>query len=179
MKREEIELSGKLRELVEDFDQGFARRPPLADQLFEDLLAVRVGSEPFALRLSQIAGLFASRKIVPLPSPVPELLGLASFRATIVPVYDLSALLGRERLVEPRWLVMTAELPVALGFGELIGHRRLATHDILKEERGPGTALHVPEVARGPEGLYPVVDVASLVASIRRLAPQGGSGKEA
>jgi chemotaxis signal transduction protein len=176
MKRAEQD-GGRLRELAQDFDQGFVRRPELKDQEFVDLLAVRVASDPFVLRLSQIAGLFAHRKIVPLPSALPELLGLASFRATIVPVYDLCALLGRAREVEPRWLVMAADLPIALGFSELIGHRRLATRDILKDERGPGASLHVPEVARDPDGLYPVIDVASVVASIRKLAPHVGSGK--
>lgn len=170
MKRAEVELSGRLRELVEDFDQSFARRPDSREQPFEEFLAVRVASDACVLRLSQIAGLFNHRKIVPLPSPVPELLGLASFRAAIVPVYDLCALLGRAREPEPRWLVLAAELPIALGFTELLGHRRLASSDVLKQERGHGFTSHAPEVARGPDGLFPVVDVASVVTSIRRLA---------
>lgn len=179
MKREESELSGRLRELVEDFDRSFARRPDAGEQPFEDFLAVRIASDACVLRLSQIAGLFNHRKIVPLPSPVPELLGLSSFRAAIVPVYDLCALLGRAREPEPRWLVLAADLPIALGFTELLGHRRLLRRDILKEERGHDLTSHAPEVARGPEGLYPIVDVALVVASIRRLAPQAENGKGA
>jgi chemotaxis signal transduction protein len=170
MKRAEIDLSGRLRELVEAFDQSFARRPDAREQPFEDFLAIRVASDACVVRLSQVAGLFNHRKIVPLPSPVPELLGLASFRAAIVPVYDLCALLGRSREPEPRWLVLAAGLPIALGFTELLGHRRLATSDVLKEERGQSFTSHAPEVARGPEGLFPVVDVASVMASIQRLA---------
>jgi purine-binding chemotaxis protein CheW len=179
MRREEIELDGKLRELVRQFDRGFAERPAVRDQGFEDLLALRVGRDAFMIRLRQIAGLFSSRKIVPLPSPLPELLGLASFRATIVPVYDLSALLGRSREIEPRWLVMATELPIALGFSELIGHRRLALSDIVPEQRGQGAGVHVRDVARADDGLYPVIDVGSLVTSIRRLGSPGGSGKGA
>jgi chemotaxis signal transduction protein len=169
MKRDEVELSGRLRELALEFDQSFARRPESRAQASEDFLAIRVASDSCVLRLSQIAGLFNHRKIVPLPSPVPELLGLASFRAAVVPVYDLCALLGRAREPEPRWLVLAAGLPVALGFSELLGHRRLATSDVLKEDRGQRFAAHAPEVARGPEGLVPVVDVASVAESIRRL----------
>jgi chemotaxis signal transduction protein len=179
MKRDQIELGDRLRELMEDFDRGFARRVDASEQVYEDFLAVRVASDACVLRLSQIAGLFDHRKIVPLPSPVPELLGLASFRAAIVPVYDLCALLGRAREPEPRWLVLAAELPIALGFTELVGHRRLLSSDILKEERGHGLTSHAPEVARGPEGLYPIIDVASVLGSIRRLAPQPGNGKGA
>lgn len=172
MKRDEIELSGRLRELVTDFDQSFARPAGSFQQAYEDFLAVRVASDPCVLRLGQITGLFDHRKIVPLPSPVPELLGLASFRAAIVPVYDLCALLGRAREPEPRWLVLAAGLPIALGFSELLGHRRLPTSDVLKEDRGQSFASHAPEVARARDGLYPVVDLASVVASIRRLAAQ-------
>lgn len=179
MKRDDIELSGRLRELALDFDQSFARRPDAREQPFEDFLAVRVAGDACVLRLRQIAGLFNHRRIVPLPSPVSELLGLASFRAAIVPVYDLCALLGRTREPEPRWLALAADLPIALGFSELLGHRRLATSDVLREERGQSFTSHAPEVARGPEGLYPVIDLASVVAAIRRLAGADWEGKGA
>ena len=55
------DLPGGADELRRAFDRSFAEAPggaPEADAL-ESLLAIRVGGDPYALRLSEIAGLFA------------------------------------------------------------------------------------------------------------------------
>jgi purine-binding chemotaxis protein CheW len=72
----------------------------------EGLLAIRVGADPYALRLSEIVGLHADVKIVPVPSPVAQLLGIVGLRGMMAPVYDLAALLGYPPAASPRWMVL-------------------------------------------------------------------------
>ena len=58
-----IEAKSHAREratqLRRDFDRSFADPPPAEIAVAEDLLAIRLGTLDFALRLSEIAGLFA------------------------------------------------------------------------------------------------------------------------
>lgn len=131
MKEVQSSLSGRAAELARAFDAAFAEplRAPAGGLL--DVLAVRVAGEPLALRLTQLGGLYARRSIVPVPSALPELLGLVSLRAAIVPVYDLGALLGRAPQRDPRWIVLAAQLPIALGFEHLEGYWRLAEDSVV------------------------------------------------
>ena len=77
-----------------EFDRGFALSPPVAGDAQEGYLAIRVGGDPCALRLADLLGVYVDRKVVPLPSSVPTLLGIASFRGALIPVHDLRLLLG-------------------------------------------------------------------------------------
>ncbi len=88
------QVTGRAAELRDAFDRVFAEAHPPAPPPSEDLLAIRIASEPYALRLTEIAGLFADRKITPVAGRVSALLGIAGFRGLIVPVYDLQVLLG-------------------------------------------------------------------------------------
>src|ERR1700722_17800966 len=86
-------------------------------QRLEDLLAIRVGSDPYALRSSEIAGLHVGVEIVPVPSPVAQLLGIAAIRGIMAPIYDLAALLRYPPAANPRWLIFArAAQPVGLAF---------------------------------------------------------------
>ena len=75
------------------FDESFAAPAASMTQRLEDLLAIRVGTDPYALRLSEIAGLHVGVRIVPVPSPAAQLLGIVGIRGMMSPVYDLAALL--------------------------------------------------------------------------------------
>ena len=72
--------------------------------------------EPYAVRLSEISGLFADKTITRVPGGAAALLGIAGFRGAIVPVYGLRALLGHSGAQSPRWLVIATAAPVALAF---------------------------------------------------------------
>jgi purine-binding chemotaxis protein CheW len=169
------EVLGRAAELARAFDAGFASAPELAARELIDVLAIRLGDAPHALRLAQAAGLYARRAIAPLPSSVPELLGLVSLRATIVPVYDLAALIGRPAQQAPRWLLLAADAPVALAFDALDGYRRLATEAIVT---GPGRAgaERGPELARVDQELRPMVD---LRAVLERIVARAGTAQGA
>ena len=86
-------LAERAEEMRADFDRGFAaaRRVDIAAK--HDLIAIRVGTEPFAIRLTEVSGLFADRKITRVPGSHNALLGIAGFRGALVPVYGLRALL--------------------------------------------------------------------------------------
>jgi purine-binding chemotaxis protein CheW len=60
----------------------------------------------YAIPLADIAAITIARKIVPLPGARAELLGLSSHRGTLVPVFDLGALIGHGRCPNPRWLAL-------------------------------------------------------------------------
>src|SRR5689334_2101663 len=104
-------VADRLAALRAEFDGSFGQpvRPPDAEHA--ELLALRAGGRRYALRLAQTSGLHPDRPVTPLPGPVTALLGLAGFGGTIVPVYDLAALLGHPGPDQPRWLVLAAGAP--------------------------------------------------------------------
>jgi chemotaxis signal transduction protein len=163
--------------LRQAFDQTFAAPAGEARAAAEDLLAIRIAGEAYALRLSGIAGLHADRRIVPLPRAAPELLGVAGLRGSLVAVYDLAALLEYPRSEKPRWIALTAaERSLGLAFEELESFLRLAPQDLTTSGSTP--EKHVRQVAHAGGILRPVVDVASVVETIRRLARRGGPPEE-
>ena len=87
-------VAERLAALREEFDGSFGQpvRPPDAEHA--ELLTLRAGDRRYALRLTQTSGLHPDRPVTPLPGPLPALLGVAGFGGTIVPVFDLAALLG-------------------------------------------------------------------------------------
>ena len=109
-------VTERAAELRREFDRSFAN-PPLAEYaVMHDLLAIRLSAKGFAIRLSEIAGLFADKKITRVPGANAALLGIAGFRGTIVPVYDLQSLLDHSAGPMSRWLIVAAAAPVAFSF---------------------------------------------------------------
>jgi len=135
-----------------------------------ELLAVRAGGRPYALRLSQTAGLHPDRPVTPLPSPLAALLGLAGFAGTVVPVFDLAVLLGHPVATRPRWLVLAAGTPpLAFAFHDLDGHVRVAAGAIVGEADGrAGGGLR--GMVGLPGGARPIVDVPAARAVVHALA---------
>lgn len=153
----------RVEELRRAFDRAFADPPATAVTRFEELLAIGLGDAPFALRLREVAGLFADKPITRVPSPIPELLGIAGFRGVAVPVYDLRALLGLGSAERPRWTLLvtakgaTAPGPtVALAFERFDGLLRVA----------PGEAVLAGSTART------IMTVSSVLQTITRRVEQ-------
>lgn len=154
--------------LRDAFDRAFADPPPLDPPPLSDLLAIRVGTEPYALRFSEIAGLFTYRKVTPIPSRASALLGIAGFRGALVPVYDLHALLGHRVVEAPRWLAMAAKAPVAFAFLTQEGQFRCGRDAIVSHQPGDSARRHVTEFVRTDDLLRPIVDLSSLLETVRR-----------
>jgi len=157
-----------LAELRHAFDFAFAAPPAPWVEHLEDLLMVGVGGSPYAIRVSAISGLFADRRITPVPGPIPELLGVAGFRGSIVAVYDLGALLGHGRSSQPRWLVLDSGSPtMGLAFDTIDGHLRTPFASIaLAPSTGGAHGAMSHEVVETAEGVRPVVGISAVRAAV-------------
>ncbi|HXU69702.1 MAG TPA: chemotaxis protein CheW [Polyangia bacterium] len=159
-------MSERVIALRHAFDEAFRRA---AHELADDrarLLRLRVGGDAYAFRLDEIASFAAARRIVPLASAVPGLLGLAGLRGTLVPVYSLAALLGRAADDEaPRWFVLCGGAePVALAFARFEGYVETARGElrgsVVQLDRRPHTLISIPTL------------LASMSASLVSAGPQ-------
>jgi chemotaxis signal transduction protein len=163
--------------LRDAFDDGFAQALTETSAAREDYLAIRIADDPHVLRLAEIASLQPLRTVTRLPSPLPALLGIVGFRGTIVPLYDLRRLLGYPARSSgentPRWVVITAAMPLGLAFDAFEGYLRQARTDGAQAAAGPARA-HVqdmlPCIKPGTGAPRPVLSVASLLAAIQDLA---------
>ncbi len=156
-------LSRRAADLREAFDRGFAqaRRPDLT--VMQSLLALSVGGEPYAMRLTEISSVVAGRPITPVPDAGVALLGFAGFRGAIVPVYDLHVLLGRAPCETPRWLAMAAAAPVVLAFETFDGHLRVAPDAVMPREGGEQADRLVREVVMVDGLARPIVHLPSII----------------
>lgn len=164
-------IDGKVGRLRAEFDRSFAEPARSHDAEQVELLAVRSGGRPYAIRLSQTSGLHPDRAVVPLPGPLPALLGLAGFAGTVVPVYDLAALLGHTVAERPRWLVLaTGGPPLGLAFHDLDGHVRVSASAIIPETAGDGSGGTVRGMVTLPGGgTRPIIDVPAARSAVHRL----------
>jgi chemotaxis signal transduction protein len=163
--------------LRDAFDSSFSRAPAARAAASENLLTIRIGADRYALRLVSLAGLFAGKRIIWVPSPVPELLGIAGFRGTVRPVYDLAMLLGHPKGASPRWIAVAAPQAVGLAFDGFDSFVSAAPESVVTRPRGgaDATQLHVDAFLEAG-GTYPIVDIASVLARIaRKTARDGGT----
>jgi chemotaxis signal transduction protein len=175
-----VGLEDRLLGFRRAFDQAFAVPPITRVDTFEDLLAVRVAGDPYALRVREITGLVASRRIVPLPSRRPELLGVAGNRGSLVAVYSLAALLGYGADSKPAsWLALagTGE-PIGLGFEEFEGFLRVRSADVHAARAAEAERPHVAEVVVVGNQSRRVVDIPSTLATLDVHAGVAGLPKE-
>ncbi|MEV4640999.1 chemotaxis protein CheW [Actinoplanes sp. NPDC049548] len=164
------EVAERLAGLREEFDRSFAEPARRHDVEYAELLAVRAGGRPYALRLSQASGLHPDRPVTPLPGPQAALLGVAGFGGAIVPVYDLAALLGHAVPERPRWLVLASGAPpLALAFHELDGHVRVPATDIVEETAGRDGSDILRGMAPIAGGSRPIVDLPAARAAVHQL----------
>jgi purine-binding chemotaxis protein CheW len=161
------------------FDRTFAEARRADVEQLEDLLAVRVAGKPYALRRRELAGLARASSIAALPSAVLGLLGVASFRGTLVAAYDLGALLGGAPAEAPRWLVLAAgSPPVALGLEALEGYLRVPL-DAVVPAAGTAAGALVREVVQSGGESRPIVHLPLVIETIQQRAAPAAARKEA
>lgn len=160
-------MTSRADELAREFDADFARAVTVRAPDGEDLLAIRIAGDPYALVRGELAGLFADKPVTPLPGAAPGLLGISGFRGAIMPVYALRALLGGGDAAggAPRWLVTAAAAPVALAFDRFDAFLRVPRAAIAVHA-GAATG-HARRAVHGDGETRPILDVASIVAAIR------------
>ncbi len=160
-----------------DFDRSFAEAPTVRGEAAVGLLAVRVGDDPYALRLVDVVALHRDVRVSPFVAGVTgALLGVAVFRGVAVPVYDLGALFGVAARPEPRWaVVVRAPSLVALAFDRFEAHAVVDAGAVVAASGArPGALVRGAVVIAGAS--RPLVDVASMVAAIGRLVGPTGEG---
>jgi chemotaxis signal transduction protein len=164
-------LTGRAAALRAELDASFSKPRLVARPALTQLLAIRIGESPYAMRLADSRALVADRPITRLPTPLPELIGLCAVRGAIAPVYDLAAVLGRAitRHRPPRWLLLVQhhEL-IALAFDGLDGQLAVPTADIAAPQ--PESEHDGSVQAHG--ALRPLIRIASVMEAIeRRVRP--------
>ncbi len=143
-------ITAKVAELRSVFDQ--ARAAPFssgAEEQTEDLLAIRVSRDAYAIRVSEISGLATDRKIVAFPSPIPELLGVAGIRD-----------------------------PVALAFSDFEGYVRVPLTQLYAAEQKDVARTHVEHVVRATDMVRAVVSIPLIRKTIQRRCANDSVSKE-
>ena len=177
----EVLPTNKAAELRDAFDR--ARAMPFDSQAVEQtesLLIVRVSGDPYAIRVSEIAGLVNDRKIVEFPSAIAELLGVAAVRGVLVPVYSLAALLGYNAEAGPgRWLALcgTAE-PVALAFNDFEGYMMVPSAHVYAAGPGDAARTQVKQVVRTADLVRAVISIPAIREVIQKCCGAKEEPKE-
>jgi purine-binding chemotaxis protein CheW len=171
----------RIAELRNAFDQTYAVPPSsqVVEQM-ENLLAIRVSGDPYAIRLGEISGLANGRKIVAFPSPIDELLGVAGIRGEVVPVYSLCALLGYKAEAEQTgWLVLCGtEEPFALAFSGFEGYVRVRLEQVYAAEQETLARAHVKHVVRAADIVRAVVSIPDIREAVQRRCGNKSVSKE-
>lgn len=118
-------LRARLLSLRDGFDRSFAEPLAPVGGASVDLLAIRVGGEPYALLASEIAAVQVDRVLTAVPSKNRELLGIIGVRGSILAVYDLGALLGLSGGDARRWLAVAKGSALAFAFDGFEGQIRV------------------------------------------------------
>ena len=162
-------VESKAAELRQAFDLSFALPPPQASQEVEDLLTIRVAGDAYAIRLRDIAGIVAGRRVVPVPAVTLDLLGLAGIRGDVVSVFGLASILGYGQAPgSPRWMILCgAEEPIALAFSDFEGYLRLPKRSLHADENLRATRPYVNQVASTETEARAVIGIPLIVATIR------------
>lgn len=165
-------LAISARALRDEFDRAFAQPPRAPEAGVQQLLAIRAGGQPYALRLAAIRGLHVDRRVLSLPSRLPELLGLTGVRGQAVPVFDLAALLGLPPQRAPRWLALAAgRHSAAFAFEQFDAYHAVRPGDFLD---APAHAF-VEASVRLAGAPAPLLSLQSLIDDLERRCLRLGS----
>ncbi len=166
-------MTTRAHQLRDAFDHSFAATICPPEPGHRDFLCIRVGGEPSAIPLGDIASLHADLRIVAMPARAPELLGLAAIRAAVVPIYDLRVAFGIPSAGVPRWTVLLRGAIAGFAFEGFDGHARVPERSIAAAtQRGH---------ARGQFALdgqpRSIVDLGSVLTAIETRWRQTGAAK--
>jgi purine-binding chemotaxis protein CheW len=168
----------RAQQLRADFDHAFSLAPAREPDKHVDLLAIRCADHGFVMSLSGVLSVLTDRKIVPVPSRAPALLGLIGLRGLVAPVYDLRKLLGYSGGAPPRWVAsLRAPAPFAVAFDHFEQHVRVPVQDVSEAAVGSATphafASGSVRTAAGPRSLIdPLALFEAVTSAGRRAAPE-------
>ncbi len=160
--------------LRRDFDAGFAEEARASSEAHENLLAVGIGGDPYALRLSEISELATGFSIVPFPTRDRAFLGVATLHGRALPVFGLAEILGYVSATRPRWIVLVGESG-GLAFERMDGSLRARPRDFAP---GGDESRPLRGVVRDREIVRSVLDVPAIERRIRTHARPARTRKE-
>jgi len=165
--------------LRREFDGAFAAALPPAAGLTEDLLAIRLGGAPHAIRLRELTGLVVAHNIVQIPSRAPDLLGVASVRGGVVTVFSLERLLGfpASQVASPWLALVGTREPVGLAFPLLLQFVRVSREEILREDETLGKDHPAREYVSAGSQFGRIVDVQAIRKSLDTRASNADAEK--
>lgn len=152
-------------DMRDEFDRAFANPIANAERKTEDYLSILVDGHPYAIPMAAVGALHTGVKISAVPTAVRELLGVATLRGTLVPVYDLGLLLGHAASAT-RWLLVARIEPVAFAFDSFDRHFRLDAASATVARDGGGQNVH--GVVRSADRAWPLIDLQSVIAAVRQ-----------
>lgn len=168
----------RLAELRRVFDLTFQQPYPLKTNDVEPMIAFRTAGVALAVKVQHITGVIKREVILPVPSIVPELLGVAVARGALVPVFNLAALLELPPSGEPQWfLLVNRETPIALAIDELEGRVEVERAHCYVDETS-SHRKHVHQLAKVGPMVRAVIDVPGLMQAIRQSAGLIAPAKE-
>lgn len=173
----DLNISERAVELRRNFDRSFVEAVHVETIATEDFLSIHVAGDRYVLRLVEIAGLFADRKVTPLPSRIAELRGVAGFRGAMVPIYDLAALLGYPLSADARWMAVAAGNGVGLAFDSFDGHFRAPSATVASRSESESRE-HVRQILRAEDGPRSIIDIPSIISAIGKRIPEAAAKKE-
>jgi chemotaxis signal transduction protein len=155
-----------------EFDASFAEAPPEQAEGVQDLLAIRIGGDPYALRMADISRLAAGCGPVPWPTHAAAFSGLVGLRGEILPLWDLASLLGYAPTGRhTRWLAASNEAPHWAAAFEHFEATVKAPRRELSPYSGAGPGLGFADQLCSTGGiLRPVLNFQKLSQSIRQGA---------
>lgn len=167
----------RAQQLRAEFDHAFGLAPAGDPGEQVDVLAIRCADHGFAVPLSGVLSVLTDRKIAPVPSPSPALLGLVGLRGLVAPVYDLRALLGYPAGASPRWVaLLRAPAPFAVAFDHFEGHLRVPARDVIAAAGSTATphafANGSVKTAAGPR---PLIDPTALFEEVTGAGRRAGA----
>lgn len=166
MTAHDIRVQERALEMRREFDAAFARPVEIDETIREKLLAIRIGGQPFSIRLSSIAGLFADKKITAVPGGHPALRGIAGFRGIVLPVYDLARLLAITAAKQPRWLVIAKAAPVAVAFETFEAQLLARPHEVVTQSARSQHKDFARDFVRMPGFAAPILDLPSVLDAL-------------
>jgi hypothetical protein len=124
-----------------------------------------------------VQAVHADRKLVPVPAPAPELLGLVGLRGTVAPIYDLRRLLGHAPGPLPRWLALARwTSAIGVAFDSLEAHLRVLIGDVVMPAAGEaGGKSFAPGSVITPSGPRPLLHLPPLLESVTHGKPAHGA----
>ena len=127
-----------------------------------------------------MSGLATDRKVVAVPSPIRELLGVAGIRGALYPVYSLAALLGYDSDSEGgRWLALSgADEPFALIFSAFDGYARIPHEQLYAAGQKGRSRAFVTHMAKTTDAARAVVSISLIREAIQKRCRESGFPKE-